>query len=186
MVALKEFTSGQESNTTFTPLEYMLFKSVEAGYMIEFLKNPLPWDKKVDLPYCGFTRSPKKRDTTPADEQLLKRSPQFEGLKKTFQDLHEVLTPPVVDKFNEELGKLLEAGKASVGEFNPASYQAACETISRTNNHRYTRHEQAASQGSPATIVPAIEHYGPHPFHCILDKHDHLGSCEPRCFAGAG
>jgi hypothetical protein len=93
----------------------MLFKSIEVGYMVEFLKSPLPWDKKVDLPHCGFTKLPAKRDTA-TQEQMHKRGKLKFG--NPIQVFKEALTPPIVTKFNEELGKLIGKAAASVGKFH--------------------------------------------------------------------
>ena len=173
MLRLNEFTDGQDKETALSPLEYMLFKSVEAGYMVEFLKNPLPWDKKVDLPYCGFTKNPTKRDTSMVHEELDKRGPLFGN---PLQAVPSVFTPPVVEKFNQALGKLIKDGGASVGRCHQGSRQCAGCNVSRTNGHRSATHQQTPSQGSPATIVSAAEYHSTHSLHCIHDKLDDFGS----------
>lgn len=44
--------------------EYLLYKMLEVEYLVEFSKNPMPFQKRIDLPFCGLpveTRRLEKR-----------------------------------------------------------------------------------------------------------------------------
>lgn len=43
-----------------SPEEYLLYKMLEVEYLVEFSKNPMPFQKSIDLPYCGLASGVQK------------------------------------------------------------------------------------------------------------------------------
>lgn len=37
--------------------DYLFYHMLQVEYLVEFSKNPMPYQKKVDLPYCGLDQS---------------------------------------------------------------------------------------------------------------------------------
>ena len=37
--------------------DYLFYHMLQVEYLVEFSKNPMPYQKKVDLPYCGLDKS---------------------------------------------------------------------------------------------------------------------------------
>ena len=40
--------------------EYLLYKMLEVEYLVEFSKNPMPFQKRIDLPFCGLPKGGEK------------------------------------------------------------------------------------------------------------------------------
>ncbi|KAH8722394.1 hypothetical protein GQ44DRAFT_360952 [Phaeosphaeriaceae sp. PMI808] len=55
------FFDNYTHEARLSTLDYIFFKSIELEYTIEFMKNPLPWEPKEELPLCGAPQVTQKR-----------------------------------------------------------------------------------------------------------------------------
>jgi hypothetical protein len=82
--------------------EYLLYKMLEVEYLVEFSKNPMPFQKPIDLPYCGLASGVQKLEKR-KKKSWLSKIPGGSIIEATANEL-------------KSAAKGIEKGIASVGK----------------------------------------------------------------------
>ena len=84
-----------------SPEEYLLYKMLEVEYLVEFSKNPMSFQKPIDLPYCGLASGVQKLEKR--KKSWLSKIPGGSVIEATANELKRAT-------------KQIEKGIASIGK----------------------------------------------------------------------